>query len=156
MQKNFFLFIAISILMGCNNFEKEAIDYMLISGVVKNAPDHMILAIGKKHQIIVKEGTYSDTLRLAKNQEVFMYLQSNLMKSVTFYYKPGLDLNVSFDHNNFWESIEISGSGKKYIDFIDSVEQLNPTDDALEQLRALPEEDFVNALKEQFQKQGIL
>ncbi len=153
MKKYFFLITIIGILLSCNDSKKPPVDYMLISGTVKNAPDDLILAIGKTHQIIVKDGHYSDTLRIDENQKQKLFVQSNIMKDVRFYYKPGFDLNISFDFNNFKESLMVSGKGEKYVDFINDIRKINFTHGELDEMKLLPEVDFVNKLKKRFDKQ---
>lgn len=105
MKKYHLLLLALSMLMGCksnNSKEQLPVDYMLLSGTIKNATnDYLSLAIKGKYQIPLNGEFYSDTLRLGKERRVFLYLD-NIMESVKFYYKPGLELNISFDKKKIY------------------------------------------------------
>ncbi|TJY37831.1 TlpA family protein disulfide reductase [Pontimicrobium aquaticum] len=99
---------------------EKTTDYIIISGVIKNAKvdtelsqnsDKLAISSRDKepiHNILVhKDGTFRDTLHLAEGH-YSMYYEG---EKAYIYLKPGNELNVKFDIKNFDKTLTFEGKG---------------------------------------------
>ena len=134
--------------------------YMLISGSVQN-PERDYVAVatgGSKRRIAIKDGKFSSKLKFdSRNKTCIIYPARHdglprVAELTAFYYQPGLELNISFDLENYEESLVISGSGKKYVDFYNEWCPIFERN-TFEELKSLKEGEFLKGVKSQLKKE---
>ena len=124
-------------------------DYMIIRGEIKNpSGDDILIGFGNKNIVELNNGFFIDTLKFKKNVlepiglMFFDRVNMDFEKVLYLYYKEGSELVINVDMNNFKETLELEGSGKQYIDFLnkyDEIQENIPTN--------LSEDMFLNKLE---------
>ncbi len=111
-MKKIALLILYLYLSACQNKGNRNIDYEIFSGHIQNAPaDKFILRNLQNQKAAViqldSSGNFSDTLHLPKS-----YYKMNLGEQYTWLYlKPGYNLQMQLDYNNFDPSLSFEGTG---------------------------------------------
>lgn len=148
MKKIFLVIITLSIL-SCSK-EEKSIDYVIFGGKIENL-DGGKISVRNNEKIIkeitvLEDGTFTDTLQnIESGYFTFKYGNENS----SFYLKPGYNLNLALNTNEFDESIKYTGNGSIENNYL-AQKYLN--EEGLGDLRAyqylgtLTEKDFVHKM----------
>ncbi len=159
-----FLFV---VLQACNSTKKTSIQPKeeIISIEAKNLPQQVayVTDIDKKTHVINKlmDGQFADTLQLPEG-----FYKINIGQEYSdIYLKPGMNLKISVDGNEFDETIHYEGTGADVNNFLAANMLADEKDKAkydLQKLVFLPEKDFVKTVDslykrklEKLKKSGI-
>lgn len=148
MKKILYAAIALSIL-SCAKEEKP-IDYAIFSGKIENLDGGKISVRNSekviKDVIVLEDGTFTDTLQ---NIESGYYSFKYGNENSSFYLKPGYNLNLALNTQEFDETIKYTGNGSVENNYL-AQKYLN--EEGLGDLRAyqylgtLTEKDFVHKM----------
>ena len=111
-MKKIALLILSLYLISCQNNENRNVDYEILSGQIKNAPANQFILRDLQNQKVAaiqldSLGNFSDTLHLPKS-----YYKLNLGNQYTWLYlKPGYNLHMQVDYNDFDKSLSFQGEG---------------------------------------------
>lgn len=122
----------------------EPKDYVTFSGEIKNQTSDSLLIVSRNYSktiSVAEDGTFKDTLKL----ETGIYNLFDGQESSAIFLKNGFDLQLTYDTNNFDESINYDGFGAKHSNFIAKNNTLHKQ---LLDLDALSELDLKSLKKE--------
>ncbi|MBT8288090.1 MAG: TlpA family protein disulfide reductase [Bacteroidia bacterium] len=116
MKKLIYSVCIVSLMLSCST--DPEIDYALIKGQVDN-PKTEIITIFKgreklKEIVITQDGSFADTLRVSDGY----YGLSHGNESSSVYFAPGYDLNITFNTQEFDESIRYEGAGSQINNYL--------------------------------------
>lgn len=107
MKKIFILLCALSI-VAC---KQEPKDYVTFSGKITNQVRDSLVIGSRNYYKTIKlnaDGTFKDTLKVSENGIFALYVGNG---SVPVFLKNGHELNMNVNAEEFYESVEFSGSG---------------------------------------------
>ncbi len=113
-MKNFILFLIAVTLFSCNN-ETKPVDYAIVAGKITNSQAEK-LSISSREQkinkstVIEKDGSFIDTLKNVGEGIYMFYDGKNYNR---FYLQPGDNLKITYDANDFKNSLKYTGKGSE-------------------------------------------
>ncbi len=113
-MKNLFLFFIAIALFSCKN-ETPPVDYALVSGKITNSESKELSISNSEQKVnktvtIEKDGIFRDTLKNVIEGLYIFYDGENYNR---FYLKPGDDLKITYDANDFVNSLKYEGKGSE-------------------------------------------
>lgn len=113
MKKLFLILLAIS-LFSCAK-DTPTVDYAIVSGKITNSKADNLSISNREQKInekvsIEKDGTFRDTL---KNVAEGVYLFYDGKNYNRFYLKPGVDISITYDANDFKNTLKYNGKGSE-------------------------------------------
>lgn len=143
-MRNLILFLSTVFILSCSQ-EPEVTTAVLSGRITNPSGENIMLTNGNfEHEIkVLESGTFLDTIELRENYYTLKYGR----EYGSLYLKPGYELNISFDANQFDETIDFIGSGEKQNKFLAQkvlVQEENlPRADSLYKLEEAP---FMSAI----------
>lgn len=111
--------VLITIIFICGSCKNETkMDYVILSGKIENPKERIIIVEGHKLKDTIyldTNNTFIDTLKLQANG---YYSFAYGTESSSMFLKVGDSLNMSFDNQNFSESLVFEGIGAKENNFL--------------------------------------
>jgi len=149
MKKILFTFVVLAVI-SCSKEEKN-VDYAVFSGKIENADGGKLIILSSENKrvkeiSVSEDGTFNDTLQ---NIDLGYYSFRYANESSEFFLRPGYNLKLLIDPNEFDESIIYSGNGEAENNYL-AKKYLN--EEELGQLRAyqylgsLDEKAFVHKM----------
>ncbi len=119
-MKNIWLFVAVLTMISCK--KETPIDYAIISGTISNEIGELTLNSSdrsiKKVINVAEDGSFNDTLRVKTDT----YLLFDGKNRTAVYIDAGNNINISYDANDFENSLLFSGVGSEISNYLFSKE----------------------------------
>ncbi|MFD2726031.1 TlpA family protein disulfide reductase [Hyunsoonleella rubra] len=148
-MKRILLPLILATIFACDKKEaKTAVDYALISGKIENK--NGVVTVNSMDRTFSEplnfnaDGTFADTLNADRNS----YVIFDGKNPVFIHVEPGFDLNISYDVNDYSNSIKVTGKGAEINRYV-IAKRKNERDifGDPKQTFTLSEEDFKNKFR---------
>ena len=112
MKKILIILLSVYVFTACNKDTSKSIDYEILTGNIQNAPvDKFSLSDLQNKKVaeikLDEQGNFADTLHLPTS-----YYKLNMGNQYTWLYlKPGDNLRLELDYNDFDKTLTFSGKG---------------------------------------------
>lgn len=153
MKKTLLSILTIGTLISCNS--QHPIDYISVSGTLKNNKDSIITIVGKTGPIktitLNSDGTFKDTLKVSK-ADVYLF-QTNTTKRAPIYLKNGFNIKLIGDSDDFTTSFKFTGNGSDNSNFMVSQIKESKKIGNPKEILNLGEDEFklkINTIKKKF------
>ncbi len=146
MKQFLFLLLAGTILLSCNNETTK--DYVTLTGTITNKNSDELNIRNSENELIKsikvnEEGVFSDTLHVSKGK----YAMSDGNEYALLFLRPGDEINITLDANEFDETLKYSGKGSEESNYtLNKLLLQEEVFDNINDLYELPKEEFNSSL----------